>query len=392
MERAVLKQFLRAGPSRRFDVAALSRRIAQETPGQPLLFHTRFLNQAILLKLARGGGDRPVRAGEPFADTLIYLPYDDGKPGDGGEGFVFTPEMFRKICEDKLSQHDHHATPNPGDVDKLRVLRALPTFSPFLVELAFQRAGIELGASSAQLSPALRRKITCHLKGRLRPLIVAAFKSSAANVDRAVEELVQKLYCMRDFDGFKPLAGALRLPPEQAAGLFNAWLGITYFEHEYSILQPRLAALAGWLGKLGNNVKERYSRSEGECLSYMIQEIRKQVREDWNEVVGISQDYRVSYEGLVFNGCIEPFTAFLSEAEAHYWTMGDLLGRLEQTVLAWRDCGGCKPDTFESDDSNPFTTLCAILEALRHLHRTTGDSSPLRAAAPAPPLRRAHWK
>ena len=36
------------------------------------------------------------------------------------------------------------------------------------------------------------------MMGRLRPLIVAAYRRTSANIEKAVEDLTAKLFCLRD--------------------------------------------------------------------------------------------------------------------------------------------------------------------------------------------------
>ena len=88
MHRDILKQYLRAGPSRRFDVAHFSHKLPKDAPASAYLFTHGFLNNTILFKWVdvddRHSGEeaRPV-------NTLMYLPYDRHKPGEGGESLIF---------------------------------------------------------------------------------------------------------------------------------------------------------------------------------------------------------------------------------------------------------------------------------------------------------------
>lgn len=332
MQRDVLKQFLRAGPSRRFDVASFSRQLVKKGETR-LLFERSFLNFAIFFKcvdMARVRLPDDVRT----VSTLVYMPYDEARPEDGGESFIFCEENLILFCEYKQPGAHFDKTVLSGDLVRLSVLDSVPTFSPFIVELAVQRAGLDVPQAYLQLTPEDRDRLTAHLKGRLRPLIVAAYKRSS-NVEKAVEELTTKLFSVRDVCDILPLVEALRLSPDTAPEVLTAWLGIAYFELEYAQLQPRLTEFAAWLNKYSQPI-ERLSRHDSEYLSSLVDAIRTRIRKDYNEIVSISSQYRTSYNGMVFKGELEPFVNFLGTARAFYWRMGHVLCPLEQTIHVWK--------------------------------------------------------
>lgn len=358
MQRQVLNQFLRAGPSRRFDVRHFTRRQAKEAPGSPALFTQPFLNDAILFKAVDPHRYRDLNDPKAIC-TLIYTPYDDKRPQDGGESLVFAEEAFLRLCAEKRG-----AAADPdgveSDLTKLTVIDSLPTLSPFIIELAFQRAALTIPAGYLQLTPEVRTKLTSHLKGRLRPLIIAAYKRSSTTLEKAVEELTAKLFCLRDLGDVLPLVEALRLPLDTATEMLGSWIGIAYFEHEYAMLQPKLKEFAGWLVKHAQCPD--YGRQDGEYIASLVTSCRSKIRCDWNEVVTISTDYRSSYDALVFKGQIDPFLTFLNDAPRYYWRMGDVLGRMEQTVLAWAHY-----THNQRDRRVPYTVLADMMALLRDL-------------------------
>jgi hypothetical protein len=360
MQRETLKQYLRAGPSRRFDVLACTRKVPPEAPGAEFLFANAFLNTTILFKCV----DLDSRArvdNERIISTLIYMPYDTEKPGDGGESVIFCEENFLRLCEYKLASGEIDGRSLIRDSEKLKILDSVPTFSPFIVELAFERVGIKVPPLYLELSPQIRSKITEHLRGRLRPLIVAAYKRASMNIDRAVEDLTSKLFCLRDVSEILPPINALRLPTEMAQDVLKSWIGIAYFEYEYATLQPSLKELALWVTRQHDNV-EKMNRQDRLYVKSLAGAIRKRIQQEWNAVVGISAAYRESYDAMVFRGELEPFVKFLSGAQVSYWQMGDVLGKLEQATLVWKHF----TRTFQ-DARLPVKLLLELLGILRDL-------------------------
>lgn len=334
MERDVLRFFLRAGPSRKFDVGFFTRRLLPGGEGGQPLFANAFLNQAILFKrveIERGGPEDEIRP----VSTLIFLPYDRLRPGDGGEAFVFSEENLLRYCEYRLANFRDADQKIAADVERLEAFNSVPTFSPFIVEMAFQRAGLTIPPTYLQLSPELRTKLIGLLKSRIRPLIVAALKSSGQGVEKAVEDLTSKMFCASHVSAILPLVSALGLSPVQAHDVLTSWMGIAYFEHEFSALQQKLREFASWLNDQEHNRTLQGQRAR-EYTAGIKPLIKRSIRTGWGDVVNITNLYRRSYEEMVFNGKVGDFISFLANVQEYYWKMGEILGRLEQTVVVWK--------------------------------------------------------
>jgi hypothetical protein len=374
MQRDILKQYLRAGPSRRFDVGFFSRNLPKDSPADAYLFANAFLNGCILFKYVdldeRRGG-----AKGRLINTLIYLPYDNASPGEGGESVIFCKENLRQLCEYKLSAKAVDNDRLAADIEKLKVLDSLPTFSPFIVEFAFRRSQLTIPDCYLQLAPEVRATLDTHLMVRLRPLIVARCQPSG-NIEKAVEDLTTKLFRLREPTDALPLIEALRLPPAIADEVLSSWIGIAYFEYEYSSLQPKLRELANWLARHADS---------GHQAASLVNAIRQKIRSDWNDIVAISMEYRESYDTMAFRGNMEPFVAFMGRARASYWRMGEVLGLLELAVAVWRHFA-----LSVGERKLPLSQLYEFLVTLRDLMLVAdrrdehdGGSSPVRTGAPA---------
>jgi hypothetical protein len=374
MERDVLRFFLRAGPSRKFDVGFFSRRLPPDGEGAQPLFATAFLNQAILFKYVEVGAGRPEDDIKPVS-TLIFLPYDRERPGDGGEGFFFSEENLLRYCEYRLAHYGDVDREIADDIERLRALNSVPTFSPFIVELAFQRAGLTIPPAYLQLSPELRTKLTGLLKSRIRPLIVAAFKSSDQGIEKAVEDLTSKLFSTTSVSAILPLVRALRLSPLQAQDVLTSWLGIAYFEHEYAALQPKVREFASWLNGQEQGHIRRGQRAR-EYTAHITPMIKRSITTGWNDVVKITTFYRRSYEDMVFNSRVEEFISFLMNVQVYYWKMGEVLGSLEQTIVVWKHY----VRRFRSQVL-PDGTYFEMLDLLRSLHMPANSRGALDGAS-----------
>src|SRR5512134_1048913 len=216
MDREILGIFLQSGPARKYDVSRFTRAIVADKDSEPLfLFRNKFLNHTILFKCmvvddySRCAPEKPI-------STLVYMPYDTNRPQEGGESFVFSPANFARYCAHKLQTTNMDLLAVEYDSEILKILDSLPTFSPLIVELALERNNMAIPSAYLDLTPELRVKLRAQLKGRIRPLIVAAYDRSSVSVEKAVEEMTGKLFSLHNVREILPLVQALRLPPENA--------------------------------------------------------------------------------------------------------------------------------------------------------------------------------
>jgi hypothetical protein len=302
--------FLQSGPARKYDVSRFTRAIVANKDSEPLfLFRNKFLNHTILFKCmilddySRCTPDKPI-------STLVYMPYDIDRPQEGGESFVFSPANFTRYCAHKLQTANMNLLAVEYDLGILKILDSLPTFSPLIVELALERNNIAIPSAYLDLTPELRVKLRAQLKGRIRPIIVAAYDRSSASVEKAVEDMTGKLFSLHDLREILPLVQALGLQHENAVEFLSSWIGITYFEYEYSTIQNHLKDFAAWLSK-ASYLTEHISGRDKEYIDGLLLYIKGRLSTDWKPIYALSDEYRETYSNLVYNGEIAKFSKFL---------------------------------------------------------------------------------
>ena len=219
----------------------------------------------------------------------------------------------------------------------------------------------------------MRVKLKSLMKSRVRPLIVAAFGNQTPKVDHAVEELATKVLALKNASEVMPLVAAMRLPPSHAADLMAAWVGITYFEHEYSLVHKPLQEVAGFLNSRLSE-KASLTRVHREEIFRNAEFVRSRLKGDWATIRNLSIEYKTMYEGLVFHGDIMGFRNFLLKCKTSYWALGDLLGRLEQIVIAW--------NVFSKTQRSDIP-VGAVIDFLLVL-RTLNTSVPIKTAMEGP--------
>ena len=190
MRRDVLNQFLLAGP--RAGSTCFSWPYPAGGAGRSAPFLQQ-LEQHHLFKSA----DRDRKTGEDdkTVATLIYLPYDEHRPGDGGESLVFSEHAFLNLCHNNGAQGPDGPRAVEADLAKLRLLDCY-------------RPSVGSSSNSRSTRPTFRSPLptTAHTRNAEQtdgapveqPLIVAAHKRTACVIDHAVEELTAKLFSLRE--------------------------------------------------------------------------------------------------------------------------------------------------------------------------------------------------
>jgi len=294
---------------------------------------------------------------------LVFMPYDDARAFEGGESFIFNEQNFWKYAHFKLRSDVIDYTAFDADMRVLSVLDSVPTFSPLIIELAFDRSNLKVPQSNLDLTPEIRSKLMGYLKDRIRPLVVAAYeRGSSVNVDRAVEDMTMKLLTLSDMHDIMPFVQAMRIPADQAVDVLSSWIGITYFEHEYASIQMHLREFSEWM-TTAQRMRWTASPSEREYLKMLMEFVQKKLKEDWKRVVDLAKEYRDTYSDMVYQNQAKGFIDFLLGCRQRYWDMGDVLGRFEQTVVAWRQ--------FRRHLSSPnisFATITDFFSLLRKVH------------------------
>ena len=117
-----------------------------------------------------------------------------------------------------------------------------------------------------------------------------------------------------------------------------------------------------WLSK-SSYINESSSVREKDYADALVRQIKDRLSTDWKRIYALSNEYRETYSDLVYNGEIAKFSKFLVKCKEAYWELGDLLGRFEQTAIAWR--------VFNASYHGkriPFSILINFFVLLRKLH------------------------
>lgn len=320
MSQAQLKVLLSSGSSSIvFDARPLS---AQGSDGRGPFFNLGVLKNAIVVKA--GEGHSGLR-------TKLFLPFDSTNTTRGGMSMECTHDMTPTTLESFFGvRFDPIAMQK--DLKKIEILARTPSFAPFLLRGAFERAEINVDVRHFHVSDSEVRELKDILKAKLKPLAAMALPAAGANVDGSkLELLVNKLWELNDLSFLSPFTQALKIPAGETVETLYAWIGVSYFNREFTKRQSALRAFAEWLVS-----KPPFAPGTREDVIAQFEADRKPVRDRvraaWTAAGAIFDRFNSSYDRLIQHSDASLFIEYLSRVRADFEGLGLHLAMIEQAL------------------------------------------------------------
>lgn len=318
MANAQLKVLLSSGSS---PIVFDARPSANETAATPF-FKNGLLKNAMLLKTGEG------QAG---LQTKLFLPFDSNRATRGGVSMVCQPSMSQQDLEAFFgTQLDGEAI--KSDIRKFEVLAKTPSFSPFLLRDAFERSGVEADVRYFQVSDSEVAELKQILKGKLKPLAAMALPSAGSGVgNEKLDVLVTKLWELNDAGFLAPFAQALKIPKGETTEVLYGWIGVSYFNREFSKRQVALRALAEWL--VAKRPVSGGGREDNAAqYEFDLRIVRERVRAAWSAAGEIFGRFNSSYDRLIQDSDAALFVEYLKGARRDFLSLGAHLAFIEQSL------------------------------------------------------------
>ncbi len=333
---------LETGSSRVFNVcsrsAELSRLIANSAeeaePG--FLFHSRELNNVILVKEARPSRKSSRYHFDHSIGTKLYFPYNCARIYDGGKSaFIDDPQIRRMLKHHAGLDFDEKSEDADRDLSLIRLLEELPSLDPFLVKDKLDIEGIHAHEIYFQISDTEWKAIQAHVSEKLKPIIAFAFPDSEDLQKGRTLFLMKKLWNTKDIDTLMPIMDAFDLPREEASKIFSAWKGIMYYDFEYNRCLPSWRQNIEWMGQ--DAVPTDFVDPERRALlRELTDSVRGQYKEFWHELRDIFSSYEDAYEKLfVLRQEPGPFVEFMRTAVKTYWILGSRMSAINHSAIVW---------------------------------------------------------
>lgn len=320
MSQAQLKVLLTSGSSSIvFDARPAT---GQGADGRGPFFNLGVLKNAIVIKA--GEGHAGLR-------TKLFLPFDSTNTTRGGMSMECTPDMTASTLETFFAVRFDPATMT-RDLKKIEILARTPSFAPFLLRDAFERASVDVDVRHFQVSDSEVRELKDILKAKLKPLAAMALPAAGANIDGSkLELLVNKLWDLNDLAFLAPFTQALKIPPGETVETLYAWIGVSYFNREFTKRQAALRTFAEWLVS-----KPPFAPGTRDDVIAQFEADRKPVRDRvraaWSAAGAIFDRFNSSYDRLIQHSDASLFIEYLTRVRADFESLGLHLAFIEQAL------------------------------------------------------------
>jgi hypothetical protein len=329
MDRARLRAVLAGGSSIVFDARPRALVDKSEAPGDGF-FASRLLRNVVLVKLVESGESA---ANRPALQTLLYFPYDPQAIGDGGGSIAYSRDQFRLALERNFGVEKLDEAKFTADLTKLDVFCRMPSFSPFLLRDAFERARIDVNRSFFAITESEADAVRDRLKTKLKPLAAMALDLSADMIGGGqLELLVRKLWQLDDPQFLLPLSRALQIPDGEAMDVFYSWIGVSYFQSEFVAREARVKVLAEWIAKKSTPFEYVASLDLKEYQANRMF-VRDRLRSAWSGACDVFARFDKSYRSLILSGGDpKPFVDFLRTVRADFNSLGEGVSMIDQCL------------------------------------------------------------
>ncbi len=333
---------LEAGSSRVFNVClrtaqlSRSRTNGADAAETDFLFLTRELNNVIFVKEARPSRKSSRYHYDQPIGTKLYFPYNCGRIYDGGKSvFIDDPQIRRILNHHAGLDIDDNSEDADRDLNLIRLLEELPSLEPFLVKDKLDIEGISANEVYFQISESEWKAIQTHVSEKLQPIISFAFPDSKDREKGRTRFLMKKLWNTKDIDALMPIMDAFNLPREEAGKIFSAWKGIMYYDFEYNRSLPNWRKNIAWMQQ--DAVPTDFvDREQRELLRELMDSVRGQYKEFWQDLQDIFSSYEEAYDKLfVLRQEPGPFIEFMRDAVKTYWILGSRMSAINHSAIVW---------------------------------------------------------
>lgn len=331
MHRARLKALLETcPPSVLFDARARDLSVEEGDEANrtlPAFFEHSLLKNVVVLKTV--GRETPGPIGGAV-QTRLYVPFDAKRADHGGVSMLYDEDLQLSDLE-KFTDAKIDAARVEADLQKLKLLAHLPSFAPFLMRDAFERANLAVDLRHFKVSDAEANAMRDTLKAKLKPLAAMALALPANAVgDARLDLLARKLWELDDANFLKAFGHALKIPEGETLDTLYAWIGVAFFQREFAKRQAKLRDLAAWLQQKREpqEMRNEFVRS----LEADRSQLRDALRRAWTQAGQTFERYNKSYDALIADSDAMPLVEYLQGVRGDVMSLGAQLALLEQCL------------------------------------------------------------
>ena len=295
------------------------------------VFHQPLLNRSIIIKYNPKPGEPEFGLNNRLSVTKLILPLDVNNLGLGGQFLVASQPDFVERLQRAVDYSSHDFK---RDHRMIRILDALPSFDPYLLDQATRHADMRIARCYLRLTKADFEHLNAFITAEMAPLIALVAPPSRFSGPRD-NRLISLLLSNEDnAEALKVLGAALRMSKEQFSVALFSWKAILFYKWRMSGLGDRIKRTLTQIRDI------RPAKRPSGQMSQALEEARRALLQQgqglWRDCLGVEQGYDLAYDALIREGKPKGFRDFLLRAPGLCTQLGDELGRLDHLCAYWK--------------------------------------------------------
>ncbi len=306
--------------------------IAAQSGGRPdwaerPLFRNRVLNASMILKHRLRPDETYVFDDYRTSATKIIIPFERSDLALGGQSFFIGQrgwmDLLREACADGRAL-DH-------DVAVLRMMDSLPSLDPFLLREHLRRHNHHVAPCYFAISPADLEAMHGYVALQVEELVKLACQNPGQG--NVTGRLVEALLSTDIDERLEPLRVTFMLEGHDfSEGVFS-WKGFLYYKWMFTVLQPKLAAVAREIGTL--TVSGPRDLETGQYIEAARERLKRAILGQRAEIGRALAAYDRAFDGLTQRGDPGAFRRFLLDAPRQFMSLGEMVGQVSHIASFW---------------------------------------------------------
>lgn len=256
-------------------------------------------------------------------ETAIYVPQMLDAPERGGYAIYMRQRNYPDLIREHIGiEIDDVLSPSDGDIVKLKIMDEIPSLDPFLLKATFDQYKIAIPPAFLRLAREEEVIIKTMITQRIMPVVARALELGTTEIRAHCEKFVHAIW-NPGLPEASLFTEALRLDRRQAAPVFVAWKGITFYQLQFERGLGKIRDILQWLSTPEAVPYDMHLHMMHREQHDMFKDtVERKLRNALSKVKQVLQNYDFAYRTLVESNNPAPFRNFLITANARYWVLG----------------------------------------------------------------------
>lgn len=318
--------------SRVIDMVGIQERFDDDEIRQRSILKTPILRNAFVIKHNVRPHERAILPDNTSVATKIIMPMSVQNLSAGGYSVFVEQSDFADLVSEFIGSHQMGQAQFAQDQERLRLLKGLPSFDPFLLREAL-RDYSDIDPRYFAMPTRDEEMLISFSISEMAPLVKVAFSGGVGSVSDKARRLSDTLFRNEDGPLVAVFRDALRMSVEEYdRGMFG-WRGLMYYMWR---VEMTAADLKTFLREIKSLSFRGATAQDMELLSHCKQRIITSAVQRWKNLALIVQTYRNQMHEFTVEGRPNNLRDFLIQAPSMFNRLGDDISAVEHVCSYWR--------------------------------------------------------